>query len=72
MIFSEDYDTVGLRFGYRYEFDPDLPPTHEKNQKAANERGLVFNSMTETYNDSLDCQVLDKFGNPLGWTQDSR
>jgi hypothetical protein len=48
------------------KFDPDLPPDHETNQRAARANGLYYDAAHSVYRDSDGCPTLDKFGQVLG------
>jgi hypothetical protein len=48
------------------KFDPDLPPDHETNQRAARANGLWYDNAHGVYRDSDGCPTLDKFGQRLG------
>jgi hypothetical protein len=51
---------------HRYNFDPDLSVNHPTNKKAAEQRGLQYDSIEEVYRDEDGCMILDSFGQPLG------
>jgi hypothetical protein len=48
------------------KFDPDLSPNAQVNQDAAEARGLHYSERDRVYKDSDGCQILDRFGQPLG------
>lgn len=48
------------------DFDADLSPGNEYNQRAAAKRRLTFDFRSGVCRDTDGCPVLDKFGQPLG------
>jgi hypothetical protein len=46
--------------------DPSVPWYEEHNQEAASKLGVRYSRRVRGYVDSDGCQVLDKFGQPLG------
>lgn len=47
------------------DFDADLSPDHPSNQKAAEQRGLVYDRRERVYRDEDGCLIRDEFGQPF-------